>query len=326
MKRLLALCLLAWCGLVNGQALTVLLTGIRLFNADRTETYYAKVQARGADFEAAKTRAFRLAVEEAAGTVVLSETELRDQRIRRDEIVTYSSGFVDRYNVLSRQDLGNSVEIVIEVWVAHSAIANRLLAKNADEKSIDGARLATQHETIVDERTRGDKLLQTVLNDHPRRSLTVRLRAPEIAMNHSRELTVAVHWEIHWSDLYLKSLQETVKQFRVGVCWSTCAKRFGLLGYDVEDAAKAWQVYNHLARTPVAMLILLEDNQHRIVHRTCVPIDLAGSMVTAYNDTVSTPNVYLTGTQRMNFGINSQYIGSVSRFNGRVIERSQCPS
>ena len=206
MKRLLALILLAGCSCVYSQTLGVLLTGFKLFNADRTETYYAKVQSQGADFEAAKTRAFRLAVEEAAGTVVLSETELRDQRIRRDEIVTYSSGFVDRYTVLSRQDLGNSVEIVIEVWVAHSSIANRLLAKNADEKSIDGARLATQHQTILDERTRGDRLLQTVLNDHPRRSMSVRFRPPSISMNYNREIEVVVSWELHWSYQYLTSL------------------------------------------------------------------------------------------------------------------------
>lgn len=324
MRSLLAIALLAWSSLVNGQALTVLLTGFKLFNSDQTETYYAKVQARGSNFQEAKTRAFRLAVEQAAGTVVLSETELLNNRIRRDEIVTYSSGFVDRYNVLSRQDSNTGVEIIVEVWVAHSVIANRLLAKNADEKSIDGARLATQHQTIVDERTRGDRLLQTVLNDHPRRSMAVRLQAPEIAMNHTRDLTVAVHWQIHWSEVYLQSLQETIKQFRVGICWGTCAKRFGLLGYDVEDGAKAWQVYNHLARTPVALEIILEDNQSRTLSRYCLPVDLEGSMVTAYNDTVSTPNVYLTGTQRLNFGIKPQYLGSIARFNGRVVERSQC--
>jgi hypothetical protein len=325
MKQLLALILLAGCSWVNSQSLGLLLTGFQLFNADNTETYYAKVQARGPDFETAKTRAFRLAVEEAAGTVVLSETELRDQNIRRDEIVTYSSGFVDRYTVLSRQDLGNSVEIVIEVWVAHSSIANRLLAKNSSSQGIDGQKLATQTESILDERVRGDRLLRTVLADHPRRSMAVKLSQPKITMDVYRNVVVTVDWELHWADQFRTSLTEVVKQFKTNSsCWSNCPPRFGLLGYTIEDAQKAVLVYQHLAHTPIAIQFQTIDQAERVINVRCLPVDLEGVMVTMYNDTVSMPNKWYSNKQLFNFGTLPQNITNLHRFQAQVVERTQC--
>lgn len=325
MKRLVGLALAMLCWVANAQNLGVVITGFKILTADRVELYYAKVQASGRDFEAAKHQAFRLAVEQAVGSVILSETEMRNNHITRDEIVSYSSGFVDRYNILSRTDVPGKTELVMEVWIAQSSIANRLLAKNTTEKSIDGERLATQYGTIIDERTRGDRLLQTVLNDHPRRSFTVKFRQPEVTMDTMRNLMVGLTWEVHWADEYYRSLQETVKQFHVGSwCWSNCPQRFGLLGYAVADIQKVAMVYNRLARTELSVRITVNDIHDNVIFVSCVPIDVEGVMITAYNDNVSLPNKYLVGTQRFSFGKNPQDLNRLSKFNGQVMERSKC--
>lgn len=326
MKRLwFAALVLCW-GTATAQGLGLILTAFKMLSSDNVEVYYAKVQASGQHFEEAKTRAFRLAVEQAVGSVVLSETEMRNQHITRDEIVTYSSGLVDRYNVLSRQDTDNRTEIIVEVWVAHSAIANRLLAKNATEQGINGERLATQLGFLQEERQRGDRLLQTVLNDHPRRSMTVKSRPPRIVMDAGRNIVVDLDWEVHWAAEFENSLRETVRQFHVKCSFwgSSCPQRFGLLGYDVADLQKSAMVYRRLAHTPVAIQFSVLDQHERVILNTCQPIDLENVMITMYNDVVSMPNRYVKGTQKFYFGNNTQYISTLTRFNAQVVERTQC--
>ena len=56
---------------------------------DRRQVYYIQVQAPGDTFDQARQNAFRLAVEQAVGTLILSETESRNARLHRDEIITY---------------------------------------------------------------------------------------------------------------------------------------------------------------------------------------------------------------------------------------------
>ena len=120
--------------------------------------------------------------------------------------------------------------------------------------------------------------------------------------------------------------QETVKPFRAKNCWTNCPPKFGILGYWVEDQAKAWQVYNHLARTAISLEISAEDALQNKIYQTCVPVDIEGGLIYIYKDSVVIPDKYLIGSQRILFEVNSQHLGQMSKFNGRVMERAQCQS
>ena len=61
------------------------------------------VESYASTFEEAKKEGFRLAVEYAVGSLILSETEVRSDRMKRDEIITYASGFVEDFKILSRE-------------------------------------------------------------------------------------------------------------------------------------------------------------------------------------------------------------------------------
>ena len=84
---------------------------------DQKKVYYIRVQSQAQDFEQAKKQAFRLASEQVAGTVVLSESELRNSRLTRDEIITYSSGIVDEYKIINRVDGPNFVKLTVDIWI-----------------------------------------------------------------------------------------------------------------------------------------------------------------------------------------------------------------
>ena len=83
--------------------------GIHLYqwmSRDQKKVLYVEVMAEGADLEAARQSAFRMAVERAVGVIVSSETEVRDQKIRRDDIITYASGFVSDYKLVDQAQRG----------------------------------------------------------------------------------------------------------------------------------------------------------------------------------------------------------------------------
>ena len=152
---------------------SIALTIGQWINQGSKKLYYVEVKSQAQDFESAKAEGFRLAVEHAVGTLVLSETETANSRINRDDIITYASGYVDRFEITDRTNVGNAVELTMKVWVAHSAIANRLLNTSETSGQIDGERVATNIATITHERRSGDRIIATILTDFPKRSFDI---------------------------------------------------------------------------------------------------------------------------------------------------------
>ncbi len=60
--------------------------------ATKQQVYYVEVAGEGPDPTQARDNGFRLATELALGSLISSETEVRNGRIQRDEIISYSSG------------------------------------------------------------------------------------------------------------------------------------------------------------------------------------------------------------------------------------------
>ena len=70
---------------------------VRWIAEGQEKILYVEVIGEGATLDQARQQGFGLAVEHAVGTVIVRETAVRNSRIARDEIITYSSGYVDRF-------------------------------------------------------------------------------------------------------------------------------------------------------------------------------------------------------------------------------------
>lgn len=173
--------------------------------------YYIEVDSRGDTFEDAKNEAFRLAIEQAVGTLVLSETESQNYRLRRNDIVTYASGYVDRFEITDRRQFAGETRLRIRVWVAHSAIAGRLLHQQAEPREISGNTIATQIQTFQQQQQSGDRLLSTVLQDFPHRAFDVMMEPARVVMDSQRQGQLQVPFVVGWSKTYLKALEETLR-------------------------------------------------------------------------------------------------------------------
>ena len=184
----------------------VLMVGKWIYDsATRQEVYYIEVAGDGDTPQQARMNGFRLAVEQAIGTLISSETETQNGRIVRDEIISYAAGFVDKFEVISEQVTSRGVRVSMRVWVKKSALSDRLLNRSATSGEVDGARASVQLQTLNQERATGDALLQTVLNDFPRRAFDIELKPTDI-VRQNRSAIMEINFRMTWNKDYLRSL------------------------------------------------------------------------------------------------------------------------
>lgn len=317
--------------------LGVVIAAYSYLNAERKKVYYIKVQSSGKTFEQARQQGFRLASEQIAGTLVLSESELKNTQLTRDEIVTYSSGIVDKYNIIRRDDTGNSVNLVMEVWVAESDIAQRLLARSTTERGIDGDALSVRAETILDERQRGDEIIRTVLNDFPKRAFRVKLEPANISMDIYRNARAVIAWEVKWDDRYVNAFSEAASNVGKRPCWWNCpsTQQFYLNQFQLDDPAKLIMVIDHVKRTKATLKVELYDLHGNLVNRTCQSLAVLqedwgspypnSALVTTYpNSVIVGGRSVVTGQTQFTFGKNTAIMASLDQIKAEVVTRSQC--
>lgn len=210
---------------------------IRSYIKEQTKTYYIQVESRAENFEKAKQQAFRLASEQVAGTVVLSESELRNSRLTRDEIITYSSGLIDEYRIVSRHDSDNHVRLVVDIWITESVMAQRLLARSATEKGIDGTALAARSASIQEEQQRGDAVFAAILRDFPSRAFVVKMSKHSIVMDLNRNLVLYADVELNWDRRYISAFYDAAQQTGRKPCVWRCppGARFYIQGWEFDD-------------------------------------------------------------------------------------------
>lgn len=214
---------------------SVVLTIGQWLMKDRKELYYIRVESRADSFDSAKQEGFRLAIEHAVGSLILSETEVRTGRLTRDDIITYSSGFVDQYKIDQQINAGGQVILQMQVWVAKSSIANRLLGNSTVDAQIDGDRLASQVATLTEERRAGDRVLSTVLADFPQRAFDLKVNRTWASYTSQRQGRLHIDYTVGWNRDYVKSLAESIQAINQRSKCSRYSFRVNCIGtYEVE--------------------------------------------------------------------------------------------
>jgi len=177
---------------------------------DHKKIFYVEVTAQANNLESARESAFRMAVERAVGTVISSEKEVQNYQLQRNEIVTYASGYVDDYQLVQQQTVGNQTQVQMKVWVSHSAISNRLLNVSRDAGSVEGGRISEQIRSVQHERESADRLLSTVLADYPRRAFDIRLEPTRVIMTDQRQGELQIPFVVSWNSHYVNSIAEVI--------------------------------------------------------------------------------------------------------------------
>lgn len=169
-----------------------------------------RVLGSGPSVEEAKINGFRIAVDIVSGSVIVANRHVVNDQVVNNEVLNYSSGFVEKYNIVSQTNLPNATQLVMDVWVAESKIADRILGITYPNNPINGPVHSAQIQTIKTTKQQGDQLLEVVLRDYPNKAFVVSQKGYSIVMDNSRQNYLVVPVEIKWNQNYVLALDEVV--------------------------------------------------------------------------------------------------------------------
>jgi hypothetical protein len=169
-----------------------------------------QVEGHGATVDQARLNGFRLAIEQVVGQVIISDQEVKGDQLTKDWIGGYSAGYVDDYEVLETRRVDNEYVLKMNVAVASSKIAQRMLSSGNESLMINGQRLQAQIESQLDQRSRGDQLIAEVLASYPYNAYVVNSGQTELTFGVRRQVYIDIPYEIHWSKFWLDALNETL--------------------------------------------------------------------------------------------------------------------
>ena len=188
----------------------ILMVGQWLTEPGQPRVYYIRVQARGSTESEARREAYKRAIEEAIGSLVLSESVVVNRDLQRREIIEYSSGYIDRFKVLNQYHDGRHFVVDMDVWVKHSQIADRLLIKAESTGKIDGLRIQEQVRSLNYERDQSVRVLSLVMADYPERAYDLKNQTLEVRYA-NRQAVINIGFDLNLNASYLYALWETLK-------------------------------------------------------------------------------------------------------------------
>lgn len=236
-----------------------------------------RVTAVGETSEQARDNAYREAMETYIGSVVVSDKELRDYKLVKDQVLVYSSAYVDRMRVISDVQEGNKRRVEIDVWLSSSRIANRILTVFPKDQNIDSARMAEQFRTYATTKEKGDNLLRNVLSIYPYNAFVVEPQKTEFRVDQYRVPYLRVNYKLKWNKHYFLALEETINVISDGKSTGRNAAASVLVGggnswllkpYFFNDVIPVNIIYDRFNSQKVAVRLSI-NNGNQTVFTTC---------------------------------------------------------
>ena len=204
--------------------------------------HYVEVDGHGTTPEEAKLDGFRTAIELSVGAIVISDIESSGDDITKDFIGSYSAGYIQDYEIKQTHYVGGQVVVSMNVTVATSKIAKRMLSSSNQRTVLYGQRLSDQIDSLLVQRTQGDLLINNVLSGYPHNAFIVSNGNPELSVGVRRQVSLDIPYHIQWSKFWLRSMVETLDQ--VSIESKKCSR---LPGQDIKglfiilDSTKVFQ-------------------------------------------------------------------------------------
>lgn len=281
----------------------------------RQEYIQVDVVSEGGTLEQARLEGFRTAIGQAIGSVVATQTTSQNQQLVRDEIISYSSGFVDKYEILEQSQIGNRVRLKMRVWVAESKLAQRLLSKGFSTQMIPGEQLSAQAQTLLEERQQGDRLARTVMQDYPHRAFDVQVDQGRMNFGDNRRVTIDVPVKVSWNPNFITAAKEVLEKTR--------------------DPAKDYLMYALAVQSQPSIKISAIDAGGQIITRTCqeftVSPESAGyNRPTRYLLSMRNNQIWMDkhysvmGIFRLDFSANPLVIQNINRIQVEIVSNELC--
>lgn len=190
--------------------ISVVLAAMLMLGSAHAADQLVTVKSSGRTETEARQNGFKLAIEHSVGQLLLSETEIKDKAVVRDEIIQYSSGYVTKYVVKEKSTNRDGVVLVMDVYVKSSKIADRLITGNPTSKGKIDKSFVAAVQTYNTQANNGDRITKTILNDYPYRAVLVTYKDVFARANDKRLADMAVPVTVTWNEDYLKGVGEVL--------------------------------------------------------------------------------------------------------------------
>lgn len=130
----------------------------------------------GTDPQSAEQNALVGAIEQVVGMLVDAETIVSNDRIVRDQVLTYSRGFVENHKPIDRWQKGGLHYVRVRALVSATRLGEKLKAQNVVLREIDGDKIAIRFKVEELQEERGKQMFRKAVADFtPDKMLTVSL-------------------------------------------------------------------------------------------------------------------------------------------------------
>ena len=120
-------------------------------------------QGMGTDQSSALNNAYSNAVQQALGLYVDAETMVQNDQIVRDQILTYSKGFIQKADIVSQSQANGLFQVNIRAKVQRQKLLEKAKASNITIKQVEGVSLHAQVETQIKQEQDAKALLEKTL-------------------------------------------------------------------------------------------------------------------------------------------------------------------
>jgi len=310
-----------------------------LYNAENEQqrAYQIRVQGVGATEQQARQQAFALAVEQAVGTLLVSETEVDVNDVVRRDLLNYSSGYIYNFKYVSRTQSAQGVRLVIDVWVQESDIAERIATISRDKSKLEGNRISNTLASIEKEQASGDRLLEIVLNDFPSKSYEIKTTRLEYTVE-NRVPYLNVSYNISWKEGYIDSLKDTLR--RVGVRSRLADNDPGMLfvdtdcvfcrneGYATDSTRGRKMVVNTFYKQPHLLVTIFNSNRVPVAEQCWWFPNLGGDTADVLlNADMQKVRVYPEQTlyNTMKMDISAYDVEDMHSVELNIVSKNNCP-
>lgn len=178
--------------------------------------YGVQVIGEGRTVEEAKQNAFATAIQTHIGSLVLSEREANNYQLIKNEIFVYSAGYIKSFKILQLFNTNNGYRIVIDVEVESSKIKDRIIGKSKDKNIFEGEKHHTQITTLLEEKSKGDKLFQNILSGYPLQAFNIISHPQSVSIDGDRNIYINVPYTLTWNSNFVRALSETLNVLEDG--------------------------------------------------------------------------------------------------------------
>jgi len=313
---------------------------------DNKSLFVVDVEASAHTPEAARDEIFKIAVAKALGSLVLSEREIKNNKVVRDEFLIYSSGYVEDFQIKSEQQDGSLYKITATVWVSESKIADRLQESKVAAGEIDGERLARKYDSYHKQAKASDRIIESVLMGVPGQSFNVQVGKYSSRIN-NRALEIVVPFQISWNQAFLSAVQEALLRTREGIGpwdlsserlpWAVAMRKKGeiLTTYgEYSDEVKVSMFFKHFVEPKLSLEVKVTNSDYQTAYLQCFEVpELSGASGNRQFFTINQRNAAFSidgdfeyaGTITLRLELQPHEIQKFASIEMRVVELVGCP-